>query len=202
MVQQVNLYQSIFYKQKTRFSALQVSQLSLALLLVLAVTSGLSFWQKMLLQSEWDELKAQQTQSQQQLQQLQAQMAARQPDAALLKQIDELTQDINTKRQVMGVLSGKTFGNTEGFVAHFTGLARQRIEGMWLTDVAILNGGTSLGMKGNAMKPEYVPQYLQRLTQEPVFSGTEFKTFLLARTEEQPQWINFDLQSIVETKQP
>ena len=202
MVQQVNLYQSIFYKQKIRFSAQQVSQLGLVLLLLLLVTGGLSFWQKTMLQSEWDEIKTKQAKSQQQLQQLQTQMAARRPDAVLLKQINVITQDISTKRQVMAVLSGKTFGNTKGFVEHFSGLARQRIEGMWLTNVSILNGGTQLGMKGNSMKPEYVPQYLQRLTEEPAFSGTEFKTFLLSRSEQQPQWINFDLQSVVEIKSP
>ena len=44
-LQQVNLYQDELRKQELNFSAIQLAQLSLVFILVLALVSGFKFWQ-------------------------------------------------------------------------------------------------------------------------------------------------------------
>ena len=199
-MQQINLYQAEFKKEKIIVSAVQVAQVSAVVVAVLLLITGGNVWQTSRLQSSLNQTEATRLASQKELEQSKQLYAKKQENPVLVKQVEKLTMELNTKKQVLKVLSGKSFGNTRGFVEHFTGLAKQRIDGMWLTNISIREGGTSLGMKGTATRPEYVPQYLQRLSAESAFVGTEFKTFLLAQSEKKKRWVDFDLQSIVEVK--
>lgn len=193
--QQINLYQEEFRREAVQVSAAQVGKVLLVLLLLLGVLVSYGFIRKYQLQAELAELKQQQTEVATRLATVQAQVAARQPSKALQQQVDELTGELVLKQQVMQVLSGRQLGNTQGFVEHFTGLARQRHDGLWLTGLAIQAGGSHISMQGTTLKPEYVPQYLQRLAQEPVFAGTVFKTLLMERNKEKSNWLDFNLKS-------
>ena len=129
-LQQVNLYQDELRKQELNFSAIQLAQLSLVFILVLALVSGFKFWQ---LQQQQQTL-AQQQQKQQQamaeLQKLQQVLASRQKDLALARRLDEKSRELANKQKVLAILSQDEFGNTHGFTAYITGLARQRLEGL------------------------------------------------------------------------
>ena len=50
---------------------------------------------------------------------------------------------------------------------------------MWLTELTIGAGGTAIGVKGNTLNAELVPQYMQKLAQEPVMKGASFSTLAI-----------------------
>ena len=195
-LQQVNLYQDELRKQELNFSAIQLAQLSLVFILVLALVSGFKFWQ---LQQQQQTL-AQQQQKQQQamaeLQKLQQVLASRQKDLALARRLDEKSRELANKQKVLAILSQDEFGNTHGFTAYITGLARQRLEGLWLTQLRIAEGGTDISMFGTTSSPSLLPKYLQRLSAEKVFAGTEFKNMLIARQQKKSHWLDFSLQNM------
>jgi len=192
-MQQVNLYQQEFRKQSPPLSAPQALLAIAGLLLLLLGASGWRYWQAQTLGVQLDQARQQLQQSQQQLAERKKAFPEKQADPRLAQQLARLEQDLVLKQRVLRVLSGKQFGNTKGFVEQITGLARQRIEGMWLTALHIRQGGARLGMRGNALQPELLPRYLQRLGQEPVFAGVEFDTFLMQRGQQAPHWIQFSL---------
>ncbi len=196
MLQQVNLYQDSLRKQKLRYSATLLLQLSL---LVIVVFSAYAFYSYYQLQQQ--QILLAQSQQQQQkvmadLQKIQAELALRKKDAQLAQRLADKTQELANKQKVLGILSRDEFGNTRGFIGQFTGLARQRIDGLWLTRIRIGGGGTDIALFGTTYRAALLPKYLQRLSSEQAFAGTQFESMLLARQEKHDNWLDFSLQNI------
>ena len=115
-------------------------------------------------------------------------------DSELTETLVHKESELRNKKHVLQVLSSQRFGNTEGFASHLTGLSRQHIDGMWLTNLRIHQGGEKLNLQGSTFSPEHVPRYLQNLSKEPSFEGVEFKTFLMQRNIKTNR-IDFDIRS-------
>lgn len=194
-LQQVNLYQDELKKQKLNYSAAMLTQVSLILLVVFSVAAGIRYFQLQQHQSLLAENQQKQKMAMANLQKLQTELSKRKKDASLSKRILSITKELANKQKVFGILSQDEFGNTKGFVEHVSGLARQRIEGLWLTHLRIADGGTDVALHGSTLKPSLLPKYLQRLSAEKAFAGTEFQSLLMARQEKKNQWMNFSLQN-------
>ena len=195
-MQQINLYQDEF---RPRREVVTSGQVLIGLGVLLAVLVLVNFWQgwrNSRLAAEVEALRQTVAAREARASELQRTAEQRKPDPRLVETVKRLERRVEIKRQVLAVLSGRSFGNTDGFVPQLTGLARQRIEGLWLTGLRLYAGGTRLDMTGNALKPELVPRYLQRLANEDIFTGTAFETFRLDRPEDHPAWIHFVLHSV------
>ena len=70
---------------------------------------------------------------------------------------------------------------TEVFQAIWKGW-RGGMDGLWLTKIELDGWGIHLGLDGLTGRPEYVPQLIQNLAQEPVFEGAQFDIFSLTKT--------------------
>jgi len=194
-IQQVNLYQDELKKVKLNYSALMLTQLSIILLVVFSAAAGFRYFQLQSHQSTLVEKQQKQKIAMAELQKIQAELALRKKDAALAKRILDKSKELSNKQKVVGILSRDEFGNTKGFIEHVSGLARQRVEGLWLTQIRIADGGTNVSLHGTTSKSELLPKYLQRLSSEKAFVGTEFQSLVMARQEKKKQWLNFSLQN-------
>lgn len=192
-LQQVNLYQEELKKQQLNYSASMLAQLCVVLLIVFSLVAGFRYFQVEQLQKTLTENQQKQKIAMADLQKLQTELSKRKKDSSLEKQIIEKTNELANKQKVIGILSQDEFGNTKGFVEHISGLARQRIDGLWLTHLRIAGGGTDVALHGSTSKASLLPKYLQRLSVEKAFSGTEFQSLLMARQEKKNQWMNFSL---------
>ena len=193
--QQVNLYQDELRKVKLNYSALMLAQLSVVLLVVFSAAAGFRYFQVQQHQSSLVEKQQKQKIAMAELQKIQAELSLRTKDTVLAKRILDKTKELSNKQKVVGILSRDEFGNTKGFIEHVSGLARQRIEGLWLTQIRIAGGGTNISLQGTTSKSSLVPKYLQRLSAEKAFVGTEFQSLVMARQEKKKQWLNFSLQN-------
>ena len=193
--QQVNLYQDELRKVKLNYSALMLAQLSVVLLVVFSAAAGFRYFQVQQHQSSLVEKQQKQKIAMAELQKIQAELSLRTKDTVLAKRILDKTKELSNKQKVVGILSRDEFGNTKGFIEHVSGLARQRIEGLWLTQIRIAGGGTNISLQGTTSKSLLVPKYLQRLSAEKAFVGTEFQSLVMARQEKKKQWLNFSLQN-------
>jgi len=195
ILQQVNLYRDELKTQKLTYSALMLLQLCIILVVVFSAVAGFRAFQVQQQQSSLVAKQQKQKVMMADLQKLQAEFSSRKKDTALSRRIKDKTKELANKQKVLGILSRDEFGNTKGFVEHISGLARQRIEGLWLTQIRIADGGTNVALHGSMSKPALLPKYLQRLSAEKVFTGTEFQSLLMARQEKNNQWLNFSLQN-------
>lgn len=194
-LQQVNLYRDELKTQKLNYSALMLLQLSIFFIVVFSAVAGFRAFQLQQLQSNLVVKQQEQKVVMANLQNLQAEFSKRKKDTTLTKRIVEKTKELSNKQKVLGILSQDEFGNTKGFIEHISGLARQRIEGLWLTQIRIAGGGTDVALHGTTSKPALLPKYLQRLSAEKAFAGTEFQSLLMQRQDKKKQWLNFSLQN-------
>ena len=200
MKQQINLYQPVFRKQKKVFSAIAMLQVSLIALSFFILTAGYSFLQLHRLQAQ--EVAA--TQNLDKIKDSIATIQARGKDETTAKllgqEISRITSEIEQKQHISELLKQGAFTNTEGFTRHFEAIARQHVDGTWLTDIKIANGGSMLQLDGIAFSAELVPVYLEKLLQEKVFTGTAFNVVGLERSETNPEQITFQVATNIEDK--
>lgn len=194
-MQQVNLYQEELRAQKLNYSALMMVQLGLILVVVLSAASGFKYFQLKQHQASLLEQQQKQKIAMAELQKIQAELSLRKKDSTLVKKIFTKTKELANKQKVIGILSRDEFGNTKGFIEHVSGLARQRIDGLWLTQIRIADGGTDVSLQGTTSKSALLPKYLQRLSAEKAFVGTEFQSLVMARQKKKTQWLDFSLQN-------
>lgn len=194
-LQQVNFYRDELKAQKLNYSAAMLLQLSLFLIVVFSAVTAFQTYQQKQQQLILTAKQQKQKMLIANLKKLQEEFSNRKRDTTLSKRITEKTKELVNKKKVLGILSKDEFGNTTGFIEHVSGLARQRIDGLWLTQIRIASGGTDVALHGITSKPALLPKYLQRLSEEKVFAGTEFKSLLMARQEKKKKWLDFSLQN-------
>ena len=211
MKQQINLFNPAFQPQKQILSS---ATIALALGAVIAGLAILAVLGRM----ETAELRQQASSGAAQLEQRQARLASanrefvpRRKDATLDARLAEANAQLAAMRHISGALSRGELGDTSGFAGYFKALARQGMQGLWLTGVTVGAGGAQIGIEGRTLDPTMVPGYLNRLTHEPLMQGKTFASLRIGEAaplqvqdaEGKPAtrpapYIEFSLQSVVE----
>ena len=122
--------------------------------------------------------------------------------SALQAEGESLTRELQAKRELLSWITDPRLSNRAGFAEQLHGLARQDLEGVWLSEFALEQGGASVSLTGSALDAELVPRFLQRLADEAVYKGREFETFVLSRSEENPSVIEFTVGRRAQEVQP
>ena len=194
-MQQINLYQPLFRKQEKIFSARTMLEGAVIVLAGILLFYVYALWQTASLERQVTAAQQRQTQAAEQARQLAAEYPERRKDPVLTKQVQHLQNEVQVRQLVMARLSDRSEGNRVGYTQQLEGLARQRVAGLWLTHVGIRQGGSSLVLAGTTLQADLVPQLLQRLSQEPVFAGMEFKFFTMNRPKDKANQIDFALMT-------
>lgn len=194
-MQHINLYSQLDRAVTPRLAAIhQLWILMIVSVLMLSLFAVLWFGNK----SQADDLKVLQQQQQttsSQLDMLKAKKQKLLKNATLKNEIKVLQEEIVFRRHVLASVD-PVVGISSGFAGHLTGLARQSIEGMWFTEIMLQNGGSDLALLGRTQRAEYLPQYLQKLSLEKVFSGHQFRVFRMKELIDRPGLLGFELRAI------
>ena len=195
MRQQVNLLAPMFRKQPTLFSA----RISLVICVVVALALGLIYaattWRGAALAREQTRLEARRDIATRRLTELAGQFQGRGHNQSLDAELATLTQERDRKAQALSALSASELVNTTGFSPQFLGLARQRLNGLWLTHVEVSASGSQMAIDGVALSEELIPRYLRKLGAEEIFAGTEFGHARLQRINQDGNQIQFQLRT-------
>lgn len=182
--QQVNLLDKRFREDETLLSPKRIIQAWVVVLVLMALYSAYSYYditelekRAAIKQDEVDNV----TQVLNKLESLTPQGTIE----SLEQEVEELKKEKERKLLVKDILRGTELGNITGFSRHMEGLARQIIPNLWLTSISIEDGGKSLAIAGSAIEPKLVPRYLQMLSNEQSFAGSEFRTFLMGIPEQE-----------------
>ena len=192
--QQVNLYKDELKNIKLKYSALTLIQLSIIIVIAFSLLGGFKVFQINSKQEFLTESKK--TQDKLKADKEKFESSKGKKDSALTKLITQKTKELAKKQKVLKILSQDEFGSASGFAGLVGGLAKHRLEGLWLTRLRIADGGTNISLKGITTKANLLPKYLQRLSSENSFSGITFKYFAMDRNEDKKHWLDFSLQNI------
>lgn len=197
MMQQVNLYQPMFKKQKVAFSSGTMLQAGVFFLVLFTCLyfyqhSKVKPYEKQLanLESNLVELNIQ-------VIKLESSQKGANKSKLLESEISKLSSELKQRERVSKILSSKTFGNSSGFSDYLESFARGHVNGTWLTNVRISQGGASLNLQGKTLSSELVPVYIQKLGEEKSLAGASFNMMELARVEKEEgnAEINFSIST-------
>ena len=200
MNQQINLYQPIFRKQKKVFTAVAMLQVCLISIALFTLAGGYSYFQLKKLQEQENRVAEKLIRSQAHFKQLLGKTGTDATAKLLTAEISKLNQELEQKKSIVALLAQGSYVTKRGFSQQFEAIARQHVNGTWLTRIEIEQGGAALNLKGITYSAELVPVYLQRLLQEQVFSETTFNLFGMQRSVESPEEISFQVGTKSEGK--
>ena len=118
------------------------------------------------------------------VQALAAQAAGSKPDTTLQAEIAGLQRTLTQRGAALRVVNEGAVDREGGFAGRLEALARQSIEGLWLTGVVLRQDDVLL--KGRTLTPSLIPVFVQRLDQEPSLQGRSFKALDVVRPLESP----------------
>jgi hypothetical protein len=171
MSQQINLFNPAFQPQKKIFSVNAMAAALGVLVLGLVGTGVYAKVRVMGLQTEVAGGEDRVQQAQKRLEAAAAEFAPRTKDGRLEAELADAQAEHDALRRVADVIAHGDLGTTQGYAEYFRALARQSVDGLWLTGVSIAGAGMDIGVRGRALDPALVPGYLARLRNERVLQG-------------------------------
>lgn len=81
---------------------------------------------------------------------------------------------LENRQEAMSYLNSGQLGNKEGFSGFLTALSRQTLDNLWLTGFTVSQGGTAVELRGRTLNAQRIPEYVQKLSNEPAFLGRSF----------------------------
>ncbi len=186
MSRQINLYSPVFRHQTSKFSAVWT------VAAVVAIAAGMSAYYA------WDTqrlrgLSARRSEAEAQLKQLREQLVAlgqagpRTKNKALEDQVARAEDLLKTRQELLGRLQSGEIGNRDGYAKFLAALARQRVEGVWLTGVEISGPGNDFALDGRAIRADLLPGFIKLLRNEEAFRGKPIGTIALREREIDPE---------------
>lgn len=195
-MQQINLYQPILRKQERIFSLKTLLQGNLLILAILVLIYGVTLYQTHTLRSQHAQLLQQRLERTEHLADIQKKFQPVAQDPNLDAAIDEKQALLNHRMRLLNELRHQNTGadGNPGFSEQLSGLARQDARNIWLQQIS-LRDGKQLTLRGMATDAREVPQFIQRLTNEPSFNGTTFTQVQITRDEGNKNVIGFVLET-------
>lgn len=196
MKQQINLYQSAIRPEKQLFSGRALLQTAPLAVVALLLTYGIGAYRVNTLGEEMELLHQQDSSATQRAERLVAVIAELNGGEDLSRQLEKQMRAMNELETLLDLLRELGLGDTTGFSRYLKSLARQRLDGLWLTRIALSGSGAQTVLEGKALDAELVPLYLQHLSAEPPFVGKGFTRFTIERPEDlAPGVVTFSMHS-------
>jgi len=192
--QEVNLYTEAFRPSQEWLTLSFAARVSAAALLVVAIVGGWTQYQVLQLHNEQQQLEQERASAEDAVERLNKQLARQQRNPELENQVERLKARVADRRRLVERAGSVARASSEGFTPYLEGLAKQSQEGLWLTRIQVNLLRDRLHLQGETVQGQHVPNYLQRLREEPVFEGRRFERFGIERNE-QSAFLAFDVAS-------
>lgn len=180
MKQNINLYHPIFRKEAKRFSAHAMLQAAALVVVGAMAVYAFNSYQLNDLRVQAREADRAQAAAMKRLADVTQKFAGRAQADRTALEIARLEQEIAAHTRLEAFAQMAVFANTRGYADFFLAFARQSVSGVWLTQVR-LSHRDDMVLQGRSISPNLIPQYIQKLANEPVLAGLEFKTFEVTR---------------------
>ena len=177
MPQQINLYNPDLAPRPLMFSAIGMAQTLVVMMIGMLLIQGYGLYT----QAQTEQYNAQMAKllasEKASLERLHKGSGRSLHDAQLEAEVKQWEVDLKTRQEAITLLQSQQHrGDRGGFSPLFSALARQIVEGVWITGVAI-GPQREIALTGRAINAERVPLYFQRLKNEPALRGHTFDQF-------------------------
>ena len=197
LIQQVNLYQPIFRPKREPFSAGVMGGILLIAAAVMLLATLFSMYQVEEVNQRVQLIDQKNQHMLAKLEEVKEQLQPKEVNQLLIARRDKLSGDLRDARRLSRLLDLEIQDEGQPYSAYFRGLAESPVEGLWLKQLKISEGGDFLSLSGHTLKPELVPRLLQLLKNKAVFNGHTFGEVKMTR--EQEEGLNLPVQFHMQT---
>ncbi|NIB44383.1 hypothetical protein HBA55_32615 [Pseudomaricurvus alkylphenolicus] len=178
--QEINLYLPHLRPRLDYLSAPVVAAGLMAMVAVLVLLSALSGWQAGNLAEQLHQQKQRLATLEQQTEDFKSRLPASDADR-LEAQITSISDEIERRRSISELIDGQSIGNAKGFSMAMDSLASQVNDQVALTGFDFIAGGRRIALAGQALSPEAVPLYVERLQVSEGFKDSLFGQLQIQR---------------------
>ena len=186
MTQQINLFNPIFRKQRIVFTLSRV--VICAVVGALAMT-GVWYYQHRVVKGLKEELQSAQSLLKAQREHVDKMTKGQAAVSGQPSQFDletaRLERELKHGRDEIAAIEGGISGGMRGFSEYLGAFSRQTLNGLWLTGL-VISGDGNITIRGRALNPELLPDYIQRLNREQVLQGRNFSALELHQAAQGP----------------
>jgi hypothetical protein len=207
MSQQINLYNPIFLKQRKIFSAATMAQALVVIVAAALAFAAFAHYQVRHLADEVQRGEARLKAEEARFARLSSEFGARTKSAELEADMKRAEAELKGRESVVALLESGALGATldqgGGVSSYLRALARQTLDGLWLTGFEL--AGEDMMLTGRALRGDLLPEYLRRLGREQVMQGRQFALLDMrepkpaadqkAGDKAAPRYIEFSLRS-------
>jgi hypothetical protein len=136
-------------------------------------------------------LKASQSSVNNQLTLIPAELNRQLADDRITNQVNNITKQLRTRKQVLRFIENNQFGSGEGFSDYLNSLSNLHIDDVWLDE--ILLSDSFLKIRGSALRADLIPTYFASFREEDVFRGQRFQLFELDRNPDTDWKVDFTI---------
>ena len=181
MSQQINLFNPVFLRKEKYFSALAGMQAIGLLVLGMLGFYVYAVFEMDGLTRQAALLDRQQLAAQGRLAKVTAEFGVKPADAALAAQAKDMQAGIVARQGLLSALDSGSFGAERGLAEYMRALARQAVQGLWLTAFSVDEGGVNFSISGMALSPELVPVFVRGLGAEKSLRGRSLDNLAMSR---------------------
>lgn len=175
--QQINLYRPEFRPETNTFQSTFIFQAAGILVIALLLMYGFARQEISGVGDELEIVVRQETVALERLQNIRPLITAVTGEQSWSAQLEEAARTLAERQAVLSMIQGTSLGDTKGFSRHLRALARQDVDGVWITHVVLSALGDKTRIDGRAVRAELIPLYVQDLTAEPAFAQQRFHRF-------------------------
>ncbi len=198
MRQEINLYQPILRRTRPLFCARSLAWTLAITLVTLGALYAYARHEVDTLAAAVQGLERQRDAAREQLLALEKTLPKREPSRLLASEVQRLHDNVASRAALVSMLASPDDASGDGFSAHLEALARQRVDGLWLTGLRLRRAGRDLVIRGSALDAALVPVLVQRLGGEPAFAGKRFAALTIDRSSDAPERVDFELRTRVD----
>lgn len=184
MIQQINLLNPALLKQKSFVNVMNIALSSVVLLGFMLAYYAYIYQQSRLLSTQRNQITVELSSMQAQLTQLAALRRARVSNQVLHDKVVQLERQEVMQQKVLHLLDQSSAKDQKSYAAIMRAFARQSLKGLWLTGFSIESQANALSISGRSLLAEIVPEYIERLGDEPSLQGKSFATLSMFLTSE------------------
>ncbi len=195
MKQQINLYRPEFRPETNAFQSAFMFQAAGIMLLALLVIYVFARSELSSIEDEFEIVARQEAAALERLQNVRPLITAVTGEQSWSEQLEEASRTLAERQAALSLIQGTSLGDTKGFSRHLRALARQDIDGVWLTHIVLSALGDQTRIEGRAVRAELIPLYVQNLTAEPAFEKQRFHRFQIENPDDEGPWLTFSMDS-------
>ncbi|BDM63080.1 hypothetical protein NFHSH190041_05320 [Shewanella sp. NFH-SH190041] len=191
MKKRLNLFSEELLPPKLQLSFSRLTKVCVALIVIFGVAGGLLIFSNHELQAQSQQLTAQKNQLTEQKTTLETQVNQRKPDAALISQVELMTERLKLKGLMLDELKRRGTAISQGFSPLLFDLASVSAPKLWLDRIKV--DEDKFGFEGYSVKAQTVPYWIEQLKTTDTLRGYAFASMTMNRGDGKP--IAFNLSS-------